>query len=506
MSAPLLHKYEVALKALLRMHPELDGVVSIATDAADWVQEFLSSLDTVFEAGAFASVDVPVVGFLQDICSQLLHLTDEDWIKHSPCVVEGQEQLHQLAAMHAMPAPAVPTTNSTIPVQLSPLPLDEFLWLVEYTKAGYCACGLTIPFCHSTTFFFCAVAVAVSSAISGTESSSSMRQSGVKHAHSEELMDISLLLDYVWCDFCTCNKVKCTPWVGCAGPTLALVLPSTGPAGLLKTNSGVLPGTDKAAMMLFWWTKLVWACTTAEVALAHVSFIEQRYAEVLGNVIMPEPLVLEPWLKCAKVEKGKKRSVNVLDDDEVVEVDGPTTVWSLILQWAMCHLQIAERTLLLYGQTMVKCPLWVKNVTEWLWRFYPLWASIHTAASLSCSAISCEAYKLFSEVKEWAVPYAIVEWLQLFPKVVEGVHDWLVLHSAIISNAQACVLNIWLLVVATSGNLPDVCLEASWEQLLACGSAVTQSGTLLRAEETVVLDQVSLPPSSSGSGELSGNW
>ncbi|KAI9440803.1 hypothetical protein H4582DRAFT_2056081 [Lactarius indigo] len=58
MSAPLLHKYEVALKALLRMHPELDEVVSIATDTADWVQEFLSSLDTVFETGAFTSVDV----------------------------------------------------------------------------------------------------------------------------------------------------------------------------------------------------------------------------------------------------------------------------------------------------------------------------------------------------------------------------------------------------------------------------------------------------------------
>ncbi|KAI9436459.1 hypothetical protein H4582DRAFT_2058754 [Lactarius indigo] len=661
MSTPLLCKYEVALKALMRMHPELDGVAPIAANAANWVQEFSSSLDMVFEAGARAGLDVgsdaQVAGFLQDIRGRLLHHANETWIDHSPQVVEGrEEQLRQLAAVRTMPAPVASVIDSVVPAWLSPLPLDEFSRLVEYTKqvnegsmslakfeehkrrvlttgpdgALAASPSLSVVPPPSSSVPSPLQSLVPSPVLSGasapspisapepalglapsssqrpvhqatlaalaalaTPESSSMRRFGVKCSCSEELMDISTLPDYVRCDFCTCNKVKCAPQVGsvvpymcaccedtkclCVPPAIApsrtrrkavhavpvpaLVLPSTGPAGFLKTDAGVPPGTDKAAATLFWRTELVCARTTAEVANAHVTFVEQRYAKILGDVVAPGPSISGSRPKRVKVEK--KSSVNVMADDEVVEVEGPSVVFessmvaagypSVVVELdttmgdAMSsatsprvslsspdypgNLDIAERALLLYGQTMVECLLWVKNVTEWLRRFYPLWTSVHAAASLSSSAVSHEAYKLVAKVKEWAVPYAAVEWLRLFPEVVEGFSDRLVLHSAIISNAQARVLNIWLLGAAASGNLPDMYnladqelrdyyrtavirreeyvwhlgrlelgrLEASWEWLLARGSAVTQPGTLSMTEGTVVLD----PASSIGRKKMS---
>ncbi|KAH9037340.1 hypothetical protein EDB84DRAFT_1437470 [Lactarius hengduanensis] len=431
-------KYEVAVKALMRMRPELAVVSPSAVDAVEWVQEFSSALDVVFETGSRAGVDVAAdtqVGtFLQDVRGQLLQHATSEWIEHSPRVVAGREdQLRQLAAARALPAPA----------RLSPLPLDDYSQLAEYAKrvnegtmtstefeehrlrvltagrgvpsvaspslsvvpppsslaptpspsAGpspvVLGTSVTSPLIFSgpapsfvpgssATAIVPAVEAAATSALSSSQRpvrQAALAASAVlavpespprrsaKRARPETLMDISLIPGYVRCDYCTRNKVKCAPRLGaeppyvcsrcedasrpCLPPAAPVRArrraaparrggPSTAePPALFRLDYGVPSGTDRAAASVFWRNEFVRAGASLEVAQAHFTFVQARYAEVLGEAVVPVSPSLEPPSKRLKVENGEEpdRAVAVdgaeaieVDSAEVVAVDGAEVV------------------------------------------------------------------------------------------------------------------------------------------------------------------------------------
>ncbi|KAH9017878.1 hypothetical protein EDB84DRAFT_1442617 [Lactarius hengduanensis] len=180
-------------------------------------------------------------------------------------------------------------------------------------------------------------------------------------------MDISLLLDYIWCDYCSQNKVKCVPRLGaeppytcfycedtshpCLPPAALLVcarhraaparcsgLSTAEPPVLFQLDYRVPSGTDCAAATVFWQNKFMWAGVSLEVAQAHFTFVQERYAEVLGEAVVPVSPSLEPPSKHVKVENGEEpvRAVTVegaeavkVDGVEVVEVEGPAALGNL---------------------------------------------------------------------------------------------------------------------------------------------------------------------------------
>ncbi|KAI9450354.1 hypothetical protein BJY52DRAFT_1227243, partial [Lactarius psammicola] len=144
MSSRPPHKYDAAVKALLRLRSDFAVLADDPKMVEEWVDEFSTRLETVFASGAHLSVDagedVQVAAFLRDVRARLLPHATEAWLEHSPRVVAGMEEelRRRAAAPSAVPvldpivAPAAPRP--------SPVPLqDDFALLLEYSqrvKAG----------------------------------------------------------------------------------------------------------------------------------------------------------------------------------------------------------------------------------------------------------------------------------------------------------------------------------------------------------------------------------
>ncbi|KAH9037341.1 hypothetical protein EDB84DRAFT_1437471 [Lactarius hengduanensis] len=118
-------------------------------------------------------------------------------------------------------------------------------------------------------------------------------------------------------------------------------------------------------------------------------------------------------------------------------------------------LRSMEGILLLFVPTRADCPRRTSAVADWLRRFYVIWSSVQLMVRLSRSVMGPEIARVLSEVKEWAEPYATVDWVRLFPEIAGGLCDRLTLHAGVVSRAQTRVINIFMLGRMFGNDVPD---------------------------------------------------
>ncbi|KAI9457127.1 hypothetical protein BJY52DRAFT_1187551 [Lactarius psammicola] len=132
-------KYDATIKALLRLHSDFAVLADDPETVEEWVDEFLTHLETVFALGAHIGVDAgkdaQVAAFLRNVRAHLLPHATEAWLEHSPRVVAGMEEKlwRRAAAPFAVPVLALIITLAT--PRPSPVPLqDDFVLLLEYSQ------------------------------------------------------------------------------------------------------------------------------------------------------------------------------------------------------------------------------------------------------------------------------------------------------------------------------------------------------------------------------------
>lgn len=99
---------------------------------------------------------------------------------------------------------------------------------------------------------------------------------------------------------------------------------AAGPSSLLVGGT-----VDRATATLFWRVELGRTIAARAAADGYVTFVQERYADILGEAVAPTPgpSAGGPPLKRAKTEaavKGKgKARVDAMEEGDVVEVEGP---------------------------------------------------------------------------------------------------------------------------------------------------------------------------------------
>ncbi|KAH9017921.1 hypothetical protein EDB84DRAFT_1566634 [Lactarius hengduanensis] len=307
-------------------------------------------------AGVNVDTDMQVVAFLQDVWGQLLQHATSEWIAHSPRVVAGrEEQLHQLAtpsapgrlfAAHRVCeacqrgdydaaafeehqlrvlttgqgglSAALPSL-SVVPPPLSLVPTPSPSAVLSAVVLGASA--------MSPLFFSGAAPSSVPGSSATTvvpviEATATSVLSSSQHPIHQATLTASVVL----------AVPESPPRCGANG------LSTAEPPVLFQLDYRVPSGTDCAAVTVFWRNKFMWAGVSLEVAQAHFTFVQERYAEVLGEAVVPVSPSLEPPSKHVKVENGEEpvRAVTEegaeavkVDSVEVVEVEGPAALGNL---------------------------------------------------------------------------------------------------------------------------------------------------------------------------------